>query len=99
MPNIIPALEDQIAELNARAFWKELTFSKNKFSPQPGNGEFELADNLVWLGNHAFALQLKQRDEATSDPEQERRWFKKKILTTATPRSAIRCASSESTMP
>ncbi|MDP2368842.1 hypothetical protein [Rhodoferax sp.] len=84
MPSIVPALEDQIAQLNVQAFWKELTFSQNTFSPEPGKGEYELADNVVWLGNHAFALQLKQRDGATSDPEQERRWFKKKVLTTAT---------------
>jgi len=38
----------------------------------------------VWLGTYAFALQLKQRDGATSDQDRERSWFERKILGTAT---------------
>jgi hypothetical protein len=76
-------LEEYIAHLNALAFWKEFTFAQNKFTPQPGN-ELELADNLVWLGEYAFVLQLKQRDEQTEDPEAERSWFRNKVLDKAT---------------
>jgi hypothetical protein len=75
--------EEYIAHLNGLAFWKEFTFAQNRFAPQPGK-ELELADNLVWLGEHAFVLQLKQRNEETENPEAERSWFQNKILNKAT---------------
>lgn len=76
-------LEEYIAHLNSLAFWREFTFAQNKFSPRPGK-EFELADNLVWFGDRAYILQLKQRDEPTSDPESERNWFERKVMKKAT---------------
>jgi hypothetical protein len=72
-------LEEYIARLNGLAFWKEFTFAQNDFTPQPG-AEFELADNLVWLGAYAIVMQLKERGEETEDPETERSWFQKKVL-------------------
>jgi hypothetical protein len=82
MPESI-SLETFVARLNAQAFWREFTFARNTFSPRPGQ-EVELADNFVWLGDFAFALQLKQREVASSDPERERKWFKSKVLTDGT---------------
>jgi hypothetical protein len=77
-------LEEYIAHLNALAFWKEFTFVENTFAPKPGS-ELELADSLVWFGGeHAFALQLKERGEETEDPEVERSWFQNKVLKKAT---------------
>jgi hypothetical protein len=76
-------LEQYIAQLNRLTFWNEFTFAQNKFAPQPGK-EFELADNLVWLGDYAFVLQLKQREDETEDPETERSWFRKKVVDNAT---------------
>jgi len=76
-------LEDYIAHLNGLAFWKEFTFAQNKFSPQPGR-ELELADNLVWLGDYAYVLQLKARQDETNDPDAERSWFESKVLRNAT---------------
>ena len=76
-------LEEYIAHLNSLAFWKEFTFAQNKFAPQPGK-QLELADNLVWLGDYACVLQLKQRTDETNDPEAERSWFRKKVLNNAT---------------
>lgn len=76
-------LEKYIAHLNGLAFWREFTFAQNKFSPRPGN-ELELADNLVWFGDRAYILQLKQRDDPSGDPETERNWFTKKIIGKAT---------------
>jgi hypothetical protein len=72
-------LEEYIAHLNRLAFWNELTFAQNYFAPEPGK-ELELADNLVWLGEYAFALQLKQREDGTENSEAERSWFRKKVL-------------------
>jgi hypothetical protein len=76
-------LEQYIARLNTLAFWKEFTFAKNRFAPQPG-GEVELADNFVWLGNHAYVLQLKEREEESDNPEVERTWFRRKVIGKAT---------------
>ena len=76
-------LEEYIAHLNGLAFWKEFTFAQNKFMPRPG-AEFELADNLVWFGTYAIAMQLKQRNEETQDSETERSWFQNKVLGQAT---------------
>lgn len=72
-------LEEYIAHLNSLAFWKEFTFAQNKFAPRPGE-EFELADNLAWLGDHAFVLQLKERASETENPDSESNWFRKKVL-------------------
>jgi hypothetical protein len=76
-------LEEYIARLNSVAFWKEFTFAQNSFTPRPG-AEFELADNLVWLGACAIVMQLKQRTEETENPQTERSWFQKKVLGDAT---------------
>jgi hypothetical protein len=76
-------LEAYISRLNSLAFWKEFTFAENGFTPRPG-AQFELADNLVWLGQYAIAMQLKERAEETEDPEAERTWFQKKVLDKAT---------------
>ena len=50
-------LEEYVAQINSLAFWKEFTFARNKFAPQPGN-ELELADSLVWLGDYACIMQI-----------------------------------------
>jgi hypothetical protein len=76
-------LEEYIAHFNGVTFWKEFTFAQNKFAPQPGK-ELELADNLVWLGEYAFILQLKHREDETEDPDVERSWFRRKVLRNAT---------------
>ncbi len=76
-------LEQYITRLHSLAFWKEFTFGRNRFAPQPGN-ELELADNLIWLGNYACVLQLKEREDETDDPDIERSWFMNKVLKKAT---------------
>ncbi|MCG9915501.1 MAG: hypothetical protein MH112_03955 [Phenylobacterium sp.] len=76
-------LEDHVAQVNGAAFWKEFTFAENKFAPKPGQ-ELELADNLVWFGDFAIALQLKERETPTEDADTEASWFKKKVLDKAT---------------
>jgi len=72
-------LEEYVAHLNGLAFWREFTFPENRFAPRPGQA-LELADNLVWLGDFAMVLQLKQRESETSDPAAEATWFRKRVL-------------------
>ncbi|MEJ8476159.1 hypothetical protein [Roseibium algae] len=71
-------LEEITAQLNGSTFWKEFTFSQNQFSPRSGQ-EAELADNIVWLGQTLFVIQMKEREQPTGDSEAEGRWFKNKI--------------------
>jgi len=78
------ALEQFIAQLHSMAFFKEFTFSKNKFSPDPRR-ELELADNLIWMGGTLSILQLKERNQSdVKDEDSEQAWFKNKILRKAT---------------
>lgn len=72
-------LEEFTAQINATTFWKEFTFSHTKFSP-PARSEVELADGLVKIGSLAFVFQMKERNDETTDPAQERKWFRKKVL-------------------
>ena len=73
-------LEELVARLNTLAFFREFSFSKNKFFPKPGQ-EVEFADSVVWLGNHLTVLQLKERDQReASDAEAEKKWFEAKVI-------------------
>lgn len=71
-------LEEFTAQLNGSTFWREFTFSQNQFSPRPGQ-EVELADNVVWLGEVLFVIQMKEREQPTDDLKIERRWFNRKV--------------------
>jgi hypothetical protein len=74
-------LEEFIAELNSLAFFKEFTFSQNRFKPAAGGTELELADNVVWIGDDLTILQLKERSSKdVKDEASEARWFESKIL-------------------
>ncbi|WP_244483194.1 hypothetical protein [Rhizobium sp. Leaf383] len=75
-------LEKFTAQINGFTFWREFTFSQNRFSPRPGQ-QLELADSFVWLGETAFIIQMKERTEPKDDPDAERRWFRGAVLRTA----------------
>ncbi len=73
--------EADISILNSNIFFKEFTFSSNKFKIAGKGEEFELADNVVWLDDILIIIQLKERNKtANSNIE---KWFNKKILRTA----------------
>lgn len=73
-----------LADLNEWHFFKEFVYSKTTFRPTPQQ-EFELADNVLWLGGLLIAFQLKERDStASADEISEARWFHRKVLTQAT---------------
>ncbi|NKJ38731.1 hypothetical protein [Rhizobium sp. SG570] len=76
-------LEEFTAQLNSATFWKEFTYSETWFYPRPKD-KVELADGIVLIGPLAFVYQLKERTDATDDPETERRWFNNKVLGKAT---------------
>lgn len=77
------SFEEEIAKLNEHFFFQEFTFSRNQFSPVPGN--VELADSLIWLDDMVIVFQLKERNvSADSSLEAEKKWFEKKVLGVAT---------------
>ena len=77
-------LEDLLAELNKNIFYREFSFSKNKFTPAPGQ-EMEFADHVVWIDDLLVIYQLKQRvPRGVITEESERKWFKREVVNKAT---------------
>lgn len=74
-------LESFISAQNGVTFWREFTFTQLKFRVPAG--ELELADNLVWFGDVAFIVQMKERENPTDDEGEERSWFENKIMKAA----------------
>lgn len=73
-------LESLAARLNTDLFYREFSFSKNKFKPIPAQ-EKEFADLVVWIDDLLIIFQLKQRDSILKTSEKiEGQWFKKKVL-------------------
>ncbi|MEA5534606.1 hypothetical protein [Crocosphaera sp. XPORK-15E] len=74
------SFQEHISSLNEFYFFREFTFSTNKFYKSPDK-EVELADNIVWLDDIFIIYQLKER-EFTQDltANSEEKWFKKKVI-------------------
>jgi len=78
------SFEDKLAALNEWHFFKEFTYSKNTFCPQPSQ-QVELADAIIWIGDLLVIYQVKEREQQSkTTAEDERRWFEKKVLGRAT---------------
>src|SRR5665648_868106 len=69
--------EAYISALNSNFFFKEFTFSKNKFKVDLKGEELELADNVIWLDDILIITQIKERD-ITGDSDSDK-WFKNKV--------------------
>lgn len=73
-------LENTISKNNEFFFFREFSYSKNKFSPEPKN-EYELADHVVWLDDLLITYQVKERHEVNEINEQtEISWFENKVI-------------------
>src|SRR3989339_1519653 len=70
--------EAYISNLNSSFFFKEFTFSRNKFKFDEKGEQLELADNVVWLDDLLLISQIKERDKAISGDSNN--WFKNKVL-------------------
>ncbi|SDA16527.1 hypothetical protein SAMN05216315_10811 [Nitrosospira sp. Nsp18] len=76
--------ENELATLNEWYFFREFTYSKTTFSPEPSQ-EVELADSILWIGDLLVVYQLKEREvQSATTVEAEKRWFERKILRQAT---------------
>jgi hypothetical protein len=71
--------EEQLGALNESYFFREFTFSTNKFSASKKT-ELELADKIVWLEDFVMVFQVKERFAALPTAETEEGWFLKEIL-------------------
>ena len=69
--------EKHISTINTNAFFKEFSYSQNKFKT-PNKQTLELADSFVWLADFLFIFQVKGRQDSTGGTEED--WFKNKIL-------------------
>lgn len=74
--------ENIVTKISSNVFYKEFTFDKNDFYPD--DGQKELADNVLWLDNLLFVIQVKERNpkEIKSEKE-ENKWFENTVLKTA----------------
>jgi hypothetical protein len=74
----VPTLEEMLASANGWFFLKEFFFSNTKFAP-PGRTELELADGIVLFEDVLIVFQAKAREQPTSDPASEEKWFEKRV--------------------
>lgn len=78
------SLEQVVSGINENIFFREFSFSRNKFSP-PQEPELELADHVVWLDDLLITFQLKERNLVEEHTDHtERTWFQNKVLKKAT---------------
>ena len=69
--------ENNISNINSNVFFKEFTFSKNDFKDLDTNQKLEFADNVVWLDDILFIIQIKDKEGENGN---EKKWFENKIL-------------------
>src|SRR4030067_2780430 len=78
------ALERYISELNSNVFFREFSFARNKFSPEPKR-QLEFADHVVWLDNLLLTFQLKERNiSENTNSKKEEKWFNDNVVREAT---------------
>lgn len=69
--------EKIVSFINTNVFFKEFSFSRNKFITPNGKSELQLADNVIWLDNIFFIYQIKDRN-VNADGD-EIKWFVNKV--------------------
>jgi hypothetical protein len=76
--------ENAVGKLNAAYFFREFTFSTNKFKPNPAS-ELQLADAVVWLDDLMILTQIKERNAPPdTTPDREKKWFADEVVKKAT---------------
>lgn len=78
------SFEDAVGRLNADYFFREFTFSSNKFTPEVSS-ELELADKIISMGDLLIVSQIKERNApAAATEESEIKWFRDAVRNKAT---------------
>lgn len=73
------AFETVFTRTTAGYFLREFCFSSTEFTP-PNQSEVELADFVIQLDDLFMIFQMKTREEPSTDPENERSWFERKVI-------------------
>lgn len=65
--------EDLVTRISSNVFYKEFTFHKNNFiTPR---GQKELADNVLWIDDLLFLIQVKERNASeVKTTVEENKW-------------------------
>lgn len=74
----ITKTEEMVSFINTNVFFKEFTFSKNKFHTSEKKNEYQLADNVVWLDDILLLYQIKDRNPEADSSEVN--WFNNKVI-------------------
>lgn len=69
--------ENIVTKINESIFYKEFTFDKNDFYPK--DGKKELADNILWIDDLLFVIQIKERNTKKSKIDVNN-WFNNKVI-------------------
>lgn len=78
------ALEQYTSELNSNIFFREFSFARNKFFPEPKR-ELEFADHVVWLDDILLVFQCKERNiSRDTNSDDEEKWFNDNVVRDAT---------------
>jgi hypothetical protein len=68
--------ERVVTSISSNVFFAEFTFDKNQFKSK--DGELELADNVLWLDDLLFVIQVKERNPSeVKTAAEENKWFEK----------------------
>ena len=74
------SFEADLGNANENFFFREFTYSSNKFKPDNKN-EYELADSVVWLDEFLIVGQVKERFPSFGATiEDEENWFRSEVL-------------------
>jgi hypothetical protein len=76
-------LEEFVAEINASIFYREFSFTKNRFTPAPGRTT-EFADHVIWIDDQLMLFQIKERTQPHTDETSAERWFQSKVINKGT---------------
>ena len=71
--------ENLVTKISSNVFYKEFTFHKNDFITP--DGQKELADNVMWIDDLLFIIQVKERNIRDVKTElEENKWFDNTVL-------------------
>ncbi|MGD1148590.1 MAG: hypothetical protein ABR961_11635 [Thermoanaerobaculaceae bacterium] len=76
-------LEDFVAEINRSVYYAEFSFTKNNFSPLPGQTK-EFADHVIWIDELLMLFQIKERTLPHADDAAAAKWFRSEVIRTGT---------------
>lgn len=71
--------ELSVTKISTNVFYREFTFHKNDFITP--DGQKELADNIMWIDDLLFVIQVKERNpKDVKTQKQENKWFENTVL-------------------